>query len=283
MNAPENHSQTLQENIVTELGVQPCIDIPFVIRRRVDFLCDQLVRSNRRTLVLGISGGVDSLVGGYLSQHAAVQLREQHKDGKFIAVRLPYGTQADEKDAQKALAAISPDVVLTVDIKPASDAMLQALMDGGLSFTDAFQQDFVMGNIKARQRMIAQYAIAGAHDGLVVGTDHAAEALMGFFTKHGDGAADVTPLAGLNKRQVRAIAAYCGAQESLVNKVPTADLETLSPLKPDEAVFGISYAEIDNFLEGKPVNQQTLEKIVQQFQKTAHKRQLPAAPSTSQS
>ncbi|GII28639.1 hypothetical protein Pmi06nite_20810 [Planotetraspora mira] len=99
---------------------------------------------------------------------------------------------------------------------------------------DAIQQDFLLGNIKARQRMIAQYAVAGALGGLVVGTDHAAEAVTGFFTKHGDGAADVVPLAGLTKRRVRAIAHTLGMPGTLIHKTPTADLESLRPGRPDE-------------------------------------------------
>ena len=124
-------------------------------------------------------------------------------------------------------------------------------MRGGIDFRDAGHQDFVMGNIKARQRMIAQYAIAGAIDGLVVGTDQAAEALMGFFTKFGDGAADITPLTGLSKRRVRAMARLLGAPEDLVMKVPTADLESLAPLRPDEDAYGVTYEQIDDFLEGR--------------------------------
>jgi len=78
----------------------------------------------------------------------------------------------------------------------------------------------------------------------VIGTDHAAEALMGFYTKFGDGACDLTPLHGLNKRRVRAVAEWLGAPNELVHKVPTADLESLSPGKADEDAFGITYAEI---------------------------------------
>src|ERR1044071_3915976 len=89
----------------------------------------------------------------------------------------------------------------------------------------AAREAFLLGNIKARQRMIAQFALAGAMRGLVIGTDHSAEALMGFYTKFGDGAADILPLAGLNKRRVRAVAKLLGAPDDLVFKVPTADLE----------------------------------------------------------
>ena len=65
------------------------------------------------------------------------------------------------------------------------------------------QIDFARGNVKARMRMIAQYEIAGLTGGLVLGTDHSAENITGFYTKHGDGACDLAPLFGLNKRQVR--------------------------------------------------------------------------------
>src|SRR3546814_14955161 len=108
-------------------------------------------------------------------------------------MRLPYGQQRDEHDAQASLEVIQPDKLVTVDVKPASDAMLDALLAGQVQFRDAQHRDFLLGNIKARQRMIAQYAVAGAHRGLVVGTDHAAEALMGLFTKLGDCADDRPP------------------------------------------------------------------------------------------
>jgi NAD+ synthase len=139
------------------------------------------------------------------------------------------------------------------------------------------EQDFLLGNVKARQRMVAQYAIAGANAGLVIGTDHAAEALMGFFTKFGDGAADVVPLSGLTKRRVRALAQAMGAPEALVFKTPTADLETLKPLRPDEDAFGVSYEQIDDFLEGRTVDKAAAETMVAAFRHTAHKRALPLA------
>lgn len=193
-------------------------------------------------------------------------------------MRLPYGVQRDEDDAQRCLEVIAPDRVITTDIKPASDAMLAALIAGGLRFDLMEQQDFVLGNIKARQRMIAQYAVAGTARGLVIGTDHAAEALMGFFTKFGDGACDLTPLTGLNKRRVRALAKAMGAPDSLVPKTPTADLENLAPMKPDELAFGVTYGEIDDFLEGESINQGACDIISHRYHATTHKRALPAEP-----
>ncbi|MEU5363170.1 ammonia-dependent NAD(+) synthetase [Streptomyces sp. NPDC005925] len=276
MTDPE--SIAVQQEIARDLQVSESFDARSEIERRVAFLAGRLTGTGLRALVLGISGGVDSSTAGRLCQLAVERVRAEGRDATFYAMRLPYGTQADEHDAQRALEFIRPDRVLTVDVRPASDAALEAAVAGGTEFRDAHHQDFVHGNIKARQRMIAQYAVAGAHDGLVVGTDHAAEAVSGFFTKFGDGAADVVPLTGLTKRRVRALAQELGAPDSLVWKTPTADLETLDPGKPDEDALGVTYDDIDDFLEGKPVGEAALEAIVRRYRLTEHKRQLPIAP-----
>ncbi|MEU9861109.1 ammonia-dependent NAD(+) synthetase [Streptomyces sp. NPDC047971] len=271
-------STATQQQIARELEVSPSFDPLAEIERRVAFLAERLTSTGLRALVLGISGGVDSTTAGRLCQLAVERARAAGHDATFYAMRLPYGVQADEKDAQLALGFIAADRVLTVDVKPSSDAALDAALAGGVVFRDAHHQDFVQGNIKARQRMIAQYAVAGAHDGLVVGTDHAAEAVSGFFTKYGDGAADVVPLTGLTKRRVRAVAEALGAPSELVWKTPTADLETLDPGKPDEDALGVTYDDIDDFLEGKPVAEPAFASIVRRYELTDHKRRLPIAP-----
>lgn len=126
--------------------------------------------------------------------------------------------------------------------------------------------------MKARARMIAQYEIAGLVGGLVLGTDHSAENITGFYTKFGDGACDLAPLFGLNKRQIRALAAHMGAPEQLVVKVPTADLEELAPQKADEEALQVSYDQIDDFLEGKDVEAHVSERLVSIYKATQHKR-----------
>jgi NAD+ synthase len=269
---------SLQQEIARDLQVSASFEPRQEIERRVAFLARRLTSTGLRSLVLGISGGVDSTTAGRLCQLAVERVRAEGQEATFFAMRLPYGVQADESDAQQALEFIRADQVLTVDVRPASDAALEAVLAGGTVFRDAHHQDFVHGNIKARQRMIAQYAVAGAHAGLVVGTDHAAEAVSGFFTKFGDGAADVVPLTGLTKRRVRAVAEALGAPATLVHKTPTADLETLAPGKPDEDALGVTYDDIDDLLEGKPVGEAAYGAIVDRYRLTEHKRQLPIAP-----
>ncbi|SEN50532.1 NH(3)-dependent NAD(+) synthetase [Nonomuraea pusilla] len=271
-------SMSLQQEIARDLQVSESFDARQEIERRVAFLAGRLTSAGLRSLVLGISGGVDSTTAGRLCQLAVERARAAGREATFVAMRLPYGVQADERDARLALEFIRPDRVLTVDVKPAADAAMEALLAGGMAFRDAHQQDFVLGNIKARQRMIAQFAVAGADDGLVVGTDHAAEAVSGFFTKFGDGAADVVPLTGLTKRRVRAVAQALGAPSELVGKTPTADLETLNPGRPDEEALGVTYDDIDDFLEGKPVGDDAFDAIVRRYRLTEHKRRPPIAP-----
>lgn len=264
-----------QKIIAKELGVTEFFDAQTEINMRVNFLVDYMKDNKCKALVLGISGGIDSTVAGIIAQKAVDVLRAAGKEAQFIAVRLPYGVQRDEVDAQTVLSVINPDDVITVNIAPACDAIMTSMK---LDFYSVEQSDFVLGNIKARQRMVVQYAIAGAEGGLVVGTDHAAEALMGFFTKFGDGAADVTPLSGLTKRRVRAIATFLGVPDTLTHKTPTADLESLNPGKPDEEAFGVTYENIDDFLESHQVTPDVFNTIFEQFVKTMHKRCQPARP-----
>jgi NAD+ synthase len=277
----DRNNQHMQREIIHELGVGADFDASDEVVRRIAFLERYLVDNRCTTYVLGISGGIDSATAGRLAQLAVEALRGKGGEAQFIAMRLPYGAQEDEAQAQQALHFIGADRVVNADIQPASDALFASL-DGELNGADQKQRDFLLGNIKSRQRMIAQYALAGAHGGLVVGTNHAAEAVMGFFTKYGDSGYDLAPLAGLNKRRVRAIAQLLGAPPNLVSKVPTADLENLAPQKPDEEAFHLSYDEIDDFLEGKPVSDKAYEKIVDAYRKTLHKRELPAVPDRKQ-
>ncbi|HEY6961495.1 MAG TPA: ammonia-dependent NAD(+) synthetase [Gaiellaceae bacterium] len=267
-----------QEEIRRTLGVADGFDAAAEIERRVGFLVDIAEASGTDGFVLGISGGVDSTTAGRLCQLAAERIRELGRQATFVAMRLPYRTQVDEEDAQRALAFIRPDMMLGVDVGPATDALTESLAEAGDPLGDYAHAEFVRGNVKARERMIAQYAVANARNLLVVGTDHAAEAVTGFFTKHGDGACDVIPLSGLTKRRVRALAAALGAEDAIVHKVPTADLESDKPGLPDEAALGLTYAQIDDFLEGKDVPEEVVDRLVRRYRNTEHKRSGPIAP-----
>lgn len=267
---------TLQAGIIAALGVSPTIDVAREVDRRVAFLADYLAATGAKGFVLGISGGQDSTLAGRLAQLAVEKRRAEGGEASFVAVRLPHGVQADEADAQAALEFIRPDERVTVDIEPATTEMSRAV--GAALRKDALG-DFNKGNVKARMRMVAQYAIAGERGMLVIGTDHAAENVTGFFTKFGDGAADLLPLAGLNKRQGAALLAHLGAERRLWEKVPTADLEEDRPSLPDETALGITYTDIDDYLEGKPVSDAARERLEHLWRVGQHKRHLPPGPA----
>ena len=260
------------------MKVLPEIDVQFEITRRTDFIKNQLLKSGLKNLVLGISGGVDSSTCGKLAQLAIDQLNQGSPlEYQFIAVRLPYDVQADEEDAQLAIDFIKPAKQLTTNIMNGAEGIhqetLRALNTANLLKPDDNRLDFSKGNVKARTRMIMQYHIAGILGGLVLGTDHSAENITGFFTKWGDGACDLAPLFGLSKRQVRLLAKTLGAPTQLIDKAPTADLEELDPGKEDEIALGITYDQLDDFLEGKQSDKIINDKIIAIYQRTEHKRQ----------
>lgn len=264
---------TLQQSIIEELRVQPTIDPEVEVRRTIDFLKQYAKKySFVKGFVLGISGGQDSTLAGKLAQMAVDELNEEVGEARysFWGVRLPYGVQADESDCEDAIAFIQPTNVYTVNIKGAVDQSVRALSDAGIELSD-----FVKGNEKARERMKVQFAIAAANGGVVLGTDHAAEAITGFYTKFGDGAADLTPIWRLNKRQGKAILKHLNCPAHLYEKKPTADLEEDRPSLPDEVALGVTYDQIDDYLEGKVIDASAQQTIENHYMKTEHKRHLP--------
>ncbi|MFT4231289.1 MAG: ammonia-dependent NAD(+) synthetase [Leucobacter sp.] len=266
----------LQQQIIRALGTRPTVDPASEIERRVAFLVDY-ARSvpGARGFVLGISGGQDSSLAGRLAQLAVERLRAEGADAEFIAVRLPYSVQHDEDDAQLALSFIRADRSVAVDIAAGVDGIAEAVSAG----TGEPVSDFNKGNIKARMRMVAQYAIAGDRRLLVIGTDHAAEAITGFFTKFGDGAADVLPLSGLTKGQGAQLLQHLGAPSRFWEKAPTADLLDGEPGQTDESSLGVSYREIDAYLSGEAVPGDVGENLEHRYLATEHKRRLPVTPS----
>ncbi|WP_313893483.1 ammonia-dependent NAD(+) synthetase [Psychrobacillus sp.] len=265
--------RTKQKEIIAALKAKPVIQVEEEIRLSVDFMKAYLTKNPFiRSMVLGISGGQDSTLAGKLAQIAVDELNVEANEEKyaFIAVSLPYGVQFDEVERQDALDFIRPTKRLTINIKNAVDASARTLEEAGITLSD-----FAKGNEKARERMKAQYSVAAMHSGVVLGTDHAAEAVTGFYTKYGDGGVDLAPIFRLNKRQGKQLLEHLGCPEHLYLKVPTADLEENRPALPDEVALGVTYDEIDDYLEGKVVSKEALEKIEGYYSRSMHKRHMP--------
>lgn len=264
----------LQQAIVAEMGVVSEVAPEAEAERRVAFLSNYLAATGARGYVLGISGGLDSTLAGRLAQLAAERRRAEGAEATFVAARLPYQVQFDEDDAQVALEFVAADEVVTYNVGPA----VEAFESEYLAATDQPLSDFTKGNTKARLRMTAQYALAGDRSLLVLGTDHGSESVTGFFTKFGDGAADVLPLFGLNKGQNRKMLHSIGGPERLWSKEPTADLLDGVPGRADEEEIGLTYEQIDTYVEGREVPDHVAENIEAAWRRTRHKRTMPVTP-----
>jgi NAD+ synthase len=262
---------SLQQEIISRLGVKPSIDVDEEIRKRVDFLKDYLIKHGTRGLLIAISGGVDSAVTAGLCNLATNELSaETGKEYITLGVFQPYGEQADIQDSYTTAKALGLKYTVETNIEEAVDEIAleteHALKSIGVH---GHVSRSGKGNIKARTRMVIQYALAFEQNLLVVGTDHASEAITGFFTKYGDGAVDITPLSSLNKRQVRQLAAKLGVPQTVIEKAPTAGLWEG---QTDETELGITYEHNSDYLEGKEIPATVKEKLEKQYLKTEHKR-----------
>ncbi|MEF2966164.1 ammonia-dependent NAD(+) synthetase [Paenibacillus sp. M1] len=262
---------SLQQEIIERLGVKPTINVEEEVRKRVDFL-KEYVKSSRTTgLLIAISGGIDSAVATGLCKRATDELtQETGQEYMTLGVFQPYGKQEDIEHSYEVAKAFGLTHTVETNIE---DAVNEIALETEHGLKNIGQHRHMSpqgkGNIKARTRMVVQYALAFELNLLVVGTDHASEAITGFYTKWGDGAVDITPLSSLNKRQVRQLAAHLGVPRSVIDKAPTAGLWEG---QTDEKELGISYDANSDYLEGKEVDPAVRERLEAFYRKTEHKR-----------
>lgn len=261
-----------QQEIIAALGVKPTIDVDEEIARRVDFLKTYIVRAGATGLLIAISGGIDSAVAAGLCKRATDELaQETGKPYMTLGVFQPYGEQEDIADSYAVAEAFGLAYKAETNIEQAVD---EIVLETEYAFKNLGMSRHLSrggkGNIKARTRMVVQYALAFELNLLVVGTDHASEALTGFFTKWGDGAVDITPLSTLNKRQIRQMASRLGVPQAILDKTPTAGLWDG---QTDEGELGVTYEANSDYLEGKEIDPQAREVLESHYRRTQHKRQ----------
>lgn len=262
---------SLQQEIIKALGVKASIDVEAEIRRRVDFLKEAVEQAHCSGLLIAVSGGLDSAVVAALCKMATDELAaERDRFYETLAVLQPYGEQEDIAHSHAVVEAFALTSVVT-NIAQAVDEVSREV-EGALSTLNVVQRQLGRGNkgnVMARTRMVMQYALAAERNLLVVGTDHASEAIVGFFTKYGDGAVDIHPLGSLTKRQVQALAEWLGVPQEIIDKVPTAGLWEG---QNDEDELGVSYDDNCDYLEGKRIDPQAQARLEQLYLQTAHKR-----------
>ncbi|MBY7143268.1 NAD(+) synthase [Virgibacillus sp. NKC19-3] len=230
----------------------------------VEWLQQQVKKAGTKGLLVGVSGGLDSAVVAHLIKRAAPDAS--------LGVLLPIQTQtSDMKDAQNVIKSCDIDNI-TVDLTQTHADMYESItkqLEGKNQFN--VDNDQLAGaNLRARLRMSTLYALAANYNYLVVGTDNASEWYTGYFTKYGDGGADILPLVDFTKQEVREMAAYLGVPENLVNKEPSADLWEG---QTDENEMGTTYDKIDAYLNGEEIPDKDKEIIEQMHISTAHKRE----------
>jgi NAD+ synthase len=236
-----------------------------------NFLAEKLRKTGAKGYVLGVSGGIDSAVVLKLAVNAVGR-------GRVLGLMMPEkdSPTEDMRDAEELCEALGVGHE-TIDITGAVAALREAAGAG----TDRM----ALANIKARCRMILLYQRAGTQGRLVLGTSNKSEFLVGYFTKHGDGAADLEPIGDLYKTEVRELARVLGLPEKLIRKAPSAGLWKG---QTDEGEMGITYDLLDAILfgieqglserevakrAGAPV--QEVERVSRMVRMSSHKRKLP--------
>ena len=222
------------------------------IKEIVDFLQSEVKKANMNGVIVGISGGIDSAL---VSAIAKIAFPENS-----LGVIMPIGKMGvDYDDAKKHVDNIKINNV-EVDLTKPFETMKEVVKTTG---------KLSVANIKPRLRMTALYSLAQENGYLVLGTDNAAEMLIGYFTKFGDGAADLFPVTHLTKREVRELAKELGVIEEIINKKPTA---ALWENQTDEDELGFGYDYIDDYIEGKEVPTEIKQKIEALNKASDHKR-----------
>lgn len=220
-------------------------DPTFLERELTHWIRGQVREAGVNGVVLGLSGGIDSATVCGLAAHAL-------GPDQCLGLIMPIASDPHDEALAMAVARRFDVPTVRIPLEPAFDAVLSALQAGA---SDADGDTALMGddhathlaraNLKPRLRMLTLYYHANLRNRLVLGTGNRDEFAVGYFTKHGDGAADAFPLADLLKTEVQNLARHLGVPDEVVGRAPSAGLWTG---QTDEVELGITYEQLDRYL-----------------------------------
>ena len=235
-----------------------------LVQKLCNWMEDKIIKAKAEGVLFGLSGGLDSAVVAALSKRIFPQ--------NSLAIIIPcHSLEADINDALDFVNKFNIPYKI-IDVSKVYDSFIHLLNDkeneGSIKLAEA--------NIKPRLRMTTLYYFANKLNYLVVGTGNKNEIIIGYFTKYGDGGADILPLGNLLKSQVRELAKYLDIPKKIINKPPSAGLWEG---QTDEKEIGISYNQLDKYLRTGKLNNKIIEKKIQdKITNSAHKRTTPAKP-----
>jgi NAD+ synthase len=233
--------------------------------RLVSWIRDKTLAAECKGVVLGLSGGLDSSVVAVLCQRAFPK--------NTLAVLMPCYSNQEYIEHARMVANKFSILTRTVVLDSVFDGLLKVLPDDKVA-PDASR--LAQANIKARLRMLTLYYFANRLKYIVVGASNRDELAVGYFTKYGDGGADILPLGNLLKGQVKELAQFLGIPEPIINKPPSADLWEG---QTDEGELGFSYDELDLYLASGEASAEIKKRIESMIATTQHKRQPPPIAS----
>ena len=235
-------------------------DYQIELERRVEFIRHALKKAHATGIIYGNSGGKDSVLVGILCKRACADT---------VGIIMPCASkrnyEIDKTDGEIAAGQFGIETRF-VDLTATRDALVQSVLHA------ATLTDSALANIAPRLRMAALYAVAASEGRLVVGTGNKSEGYMGYFTKWGDGAYDLNPIADLTVTEIYEFLRYLNAPSFIFDKAPSAGL---FDGQTDEAEMGVTYGAIDAFLMGGAVSAHDRAIIDRFHMASEHKRKPP--------
>ena len=228
------------------------------------FLSDYLKDNRLDTYILGVSGGVDSSLCAAIAKNAVGRER-------LHCLIIPIASSKEDVDDALTLVKDLDLKYTVIDATETFNQYVETFSKSGIELDRS-----TLGNLKARMRMSILFAVAQKERGLVIGTDNADERYVGYFTKYGDGACDVLPIAHLLKSEVVEASKIYGIRHSLAERVPTAGLYEG---QTDEKEMGVSYQDLDAFLLGKKIPNAPKKRIAYLHKISEHKRKKIPMPA----